>query len=247
VALVNETLARTLWPGADPLGHRIGTGLDGDGAFVRVVGVVGDTPQTAPRIPARPEMYRPLAQETRYSGATMSLVIRTAGAPLEAATGVRRAVSEIDPTLPVAKVRLLTDIALLSIARERVLSGFLALFGALALFLAALGLYGVLSCLVGERTREFAVRMAVGATPAQVLGLVLSRGLTLVAVGAALGLAGALALSGTLSGLLFQITPTDPLTHGAVVATLLAVGALAAWLPARRATRADPILALREE
>ena len=127
------------------------------------------------------------------------------------------------------------------------IGAFLGLFGALALALAALGLYGVLSCLVGERTREFAVRIALGATPARVVGLVLTRGLTLVAAGAALGLGGALALSGTLSGLLFQIAPTDPLTDGTVVATLFLVGTLAAWPPARRATRADPILALRED
>jgi predicted permease len=247
VALVNETLARVLWPGEDPLGRRIGTGLDGDGAVATVVGVVGDTPQTAPRIAALPEMYRPLAQETRYSASTMSLVIRTAGAPVDVVPAVRRAIWEVDPTLPIAKVQPLSDLALLSTARERVTGALLALFGAIALFLAALGLYGVLSCLVSERLREFAVRMALGASPGQVTGLVLRRAMTLVVAGAAFGLVGALALSGTLGSLLFEIAPTDPVTHAGVVATLLGVGALAAWLPARRATRVDPILSLKED
>jgi predicted permease len=247
VAVVNETLARVLWPREDPLGHRIGTGLDGEDALATVVGVVGDTPQSAPRVPPRPEMYRPLTQETRYSASSMSLVVRTAGVPLEAAPAARRAIWEVDPSLPITKVQPLADLARLSIARERVVGAFLALFGALALFLAALGLYGVLSCLVSERLREFAVRIALGASPRQVRRLVLRRGLVLVGVGAGVGLLGALVLSGTLASLLFEVKPTDPLTHAAVVATLLAAGALAAWLPARRATRADPILALKED
>jgi putative ABC transport system permease protein len=247
VALVNETLARVLWPDEDPLGRRIGTGLDGEAALATVVGVVGDTPQTAPRIPARPEMYRPLTQETRYSASTMSLVIRTADAPLAAVPAVRSAIWDIDPTLPITKVQPLTDLALLSMARERVTGGLLALFGGIALFLAALGLYGVLSCLVSERLREFAVRVALGASPGQVTRLVLRRAMALVAAGAGFGLLGALALSGTLSGLLFEVAPNDPMTHAAVVATLLTVGALAAWLPARRATRVDPILSLKED
>ena len=112
VALVNATLARLLWPGEDPLGRRIGTGLDGQDALATVIGVVGDTPQVAPKIATQPEMYRPLDQETRFSGAAVSLVLRTAAAPLDAAASVRQAVWAVDPSLPITRVQPLVDLAM---------------------------------------------------------------------------------------------------------------------------------------
>ncbi|HEV8254330.1 MAG TPA: ABC transporter permease [Vicinamibacteria bacterium] len=247
VALVNETLATLLAGDGDVLGRRIGTGLDGEGAKVTVVGVVGDTPQESVALKTQPEMYRPLAQPSRWSGEVVSLIVRTKGDPVAAAPAVRAAIRSVSREATISEVRPLRDLVAVSVSRQRSTASLLGLFAALALGLCAVGVYGLLAYLVGERTREFGVRLALGARPADVLRLVLRRGLGLVAVGTAAGLAAALALGRVLSGLLYEISARDPATLAAACAVMAAVGLLASYLPARRATRVDPMVALRCE
>jgi predicted permease len=247
VAVVNESLARLLALEGDVIGRRIGTGLDGDGAGVTVVGIVGDTPQESVTLKTQPEMYRPLAQPSRWSGEVVSLVVRTGGDAVAAVPAVRAAVRSVTREATMSDIRPLRDVVARSVGRQRSTASLLALFAALALVLCAVGVYGLLAYLVGERTREFGVRLALGARPADVLGLVLRRGLGLVAVGTAVGLAAALALGRVVSGLLYEISARDPATLAAACAVMAAVGLLASYLPARRATRVDPMAALRCE
>jgi putative ABC transport system permease protein len=249
VALVNATLARRVFASEDPIGRRLVTGLDGnrESYWVTVVGVVGDTPQQSVAAPVMPEVYRPLAQESRFSGESMRLVARTAGDPLDAAAAVRGAVAQLDPEVPVSDVATLAELGRGSIARQRVTGQMLGAFAAIALLLAALGLYGVLAGLVGERTHEIGVRVALGARPADVIAMVMRRSGRLVAAGTVLGTAGAIATTRLLAGFLYEVTATDPATFAAVVGLLAATAAIASYLPARRATRVDPLVALRTE
>jgi predicted permease len=250
VALVNATLARRIFPGEDPIGKRLVTGLDGnkeEGYWVTVVGIVGDSPQQSVAAPVIPEVYRPLAQETRYSGESIRFVARTSGDPLKAVAGVRSAMAEIDPEVPVSDVKTLEELGRGSIARQRVTGQMLGAFAAIALVLAALGLYGVLSGLVGERTHEIGVRVALGARPADVIAMVMKRSGRLVATGIVLGLGGAFAATRLLAGFLYEVTTTDPATFLLVTALLALMAALASYAPARRATRVDPLVALRSE
>jgi putative ABC transport system permease protein len=249
VALVNRTLARRLFAGEDPIGHRIVTGLDGnkDSFWVTIVGVVGDTPQESVAAPILPEVYRPLAQDTRYSGESIRVVVRAAGDPLNAAAGLRAAVADLDPEVPVSDVATLAELGRGSIARQRVTGQMLGVFAVVALLLAALGLYGVLSALVGERRHEIGVRTALGARPADVIAMVMARSGRLALAGIVLGTAGALATTRLLASFLYEVTATDPTTFALVIGVLAATAAIASYLPARRATRVDPLVALRSE
>ena len=248
VALVNATLARQVFGDEDPLGRRIATGLDGPpGTWVTIVGVVADTPQENVAKAARPEMYRPLTQDVRMGPSSLSVVLRTSNDPSAQALGLGREVAAVRSDLAVSDIVPLGTLARASISGPRAASMVLGIFGSLALFLAALGLYGVLSCLVNERRHEMGVRLALGARPGSIVSLVLGKSLALAAAGLPLGVAAALASGRLLEGLLFGVGPRDPVNLLVVAAVLLATAVAAAYAPARRASRLDPAVVLRAD
>jgi predicted permease len=239
VAIVSLSLAGRLWPGADPIGRQLVAGA----TRLEVIGVVPDAVYVSAieRNPP-PFYYVPLSQ--RYESG-ITLHIRTAGDPLALVPSVKGAVREIDSQLIVGRPRTLEEEFTASIGEQRTMAILIGMFGGIALVLAAVGLYGTMAHLAGQRTTEMGIRLALGARPSSIMMLVISEGLRLVAVGAALGLAGAFAGSRLLRSQLFNVAPTDlaTFTSGAVV--LLAVSALACAIPARRAMKLDPVEALR--
>jgi len=253
VALVNETMARTYWPDRDPVGRRMrmgGRDRAPDEAWMTVVGVVADVRHNGLRQPIKNKFYVPYSQFARSVGGPMrsaSLVVRTTSEPMTLVAPVRAALAELDPDLPIAAVSSLDDVVAGSLATPRLAGTLLGLFSALAILLSAVGIYGVLAFMVGARTREMGIRLALGAEPAALVGSVLRQGLTLCALGVALGAAAAGGLTGLLVGLLHGVTPHDPLTFALVPIAVLAVAALASYLPARRTLRIDPARALRAE
>lgn len=251
VVVVNETMARTHFRG-DALGARLqlGTEPDTDPAnpYMEVVGVVGDVRQQ-PDAEAKAEMYVPYAQHPdpvlRRLFANVTLVVRAAGEPASLGPSLREIVREADPDQPVANIRTLDDVLSTSVAQPRFRTLLLGFFAAIALTLAAIGIYGLLSHGVAQRANEFGVRMALGASPADVLSLVLREGATLACIGVAIGLVAAIAVVRALDSVLYEISPWDPLAWIVSAGTLLAVSLLASWIPARRALRVDPVVALR--
>ncbi len=244
VVVINETMARTLWPDEDPVGRRVKVNMWDPDAEAEVIAVAADVRQDRLDGDRRAMIYYPAAQAPTIG---MNLVLRTAGPPLDYAAPMRAAVRDIDPDQPVGQVTTMASIVQVSIADRRFPMFLLSLFALLAVALAAVGIYGVLSYTVGLRTQEIGVRMALGARAVDILELVLKQGGTLVVVGGVAGLAGALALSRVLRGLLFGITPADPATYlsVALVLAVVALGAMA--LPARRAAIVDPVRALKSE
>jgi putative ABC transport system permease protein len=242
VALINEALARREFPGTDPLGKRVRTFFEGHDGWTTIVGVIADSKDQTLAGAARPQMYRPFAQSPLNS---MSVMVRTTGEPMQVAPAARRALAAVDPDIPLERVRPLLAVVTESIAQPRLLVILLATFGALALVLGAIGLYGVMAYAVVQRTREIGVRSALGATPRDVLALVVGEALTLAVVGVALGVAGALALTGLLRSQLYAVSPTDPVTFLNASLGLLAVALLASAVPALRAMRVDPARVLR--
>ena len=241
VVVVNETMAERFWPGKDPIGRRFK--FFGDTDFTTVIGVARNAKYNGVVEDPTPFIYQPLRQN--YNPAA-TLHVRTDADAASLAAAVRREVQALDPTLSVFNVRTLEDQVAESLAPLRTNVILLTTFGALALLLASIGLYGVASYAVAQRTREIGVRMALGARPSAVLGLVLGRSLALVAVGLALGLAGAIALSAVVPAeLLATVSPRDPTTFAATAFLLAAVALLATYVPARRATKIDPLIALR--
>jgi predicted permease len=240
VAMVNKAMARRFWGAASPLGQRLS--FDAGKTWRTVVGVVGDVKQYGlDRAPAE-EVYRPLAQSPLLGG---HVLLRTAGLPHALQAGLRDAVRAIDPEQPVYGVRTLEETRADSLAPRRLTATLLGLFALLALVITATGIAGLIAFSVSRRTHEIGIRMALGAVPGNVLWMVLQQGAALVLAGLVLGIAGALAFTRVLSNLLFEVQPTDPLTFLAVIATLLAVAAVACLLPARRATAIQPMVALR--
>ena len=239
VTVVNEAFARQWFPGQRAVGKHIVLGRP-----VEIVGVVNDIQQRAMGAPAEPTFYLHVHQNGRVR---MNLMVRTRGEPLAMTGTLREAVWSVDRQQPITSVFTFDDAMNESLARPRLLTVLLGIFGVLGLLLGALGLYGVLSYLVNQRQRDIGVRLALGARPGDVLQMVVKRGLTLAAVGVAIGVVGALTLGRFLSWVLYDVQPTDPLTLVAVTTVLLAVAALASWLPARRAARVDPVVTLREE
>jgi putative ABC transport system permease protein len=246
VVIINETMAQRYFPDEDPIGRRI-TQDDIDFApdsWVTIVGIVGDTkPRSLDGEPAA-EYYMPFAQQPRRS---ISVMIRSQGDPASIAAAIRSAVLALDKDQPVYSIKTLDSVLSESVAKPRFRTLLLGIFASLALLLAAVGIYGVMSYTVTRSTREIGIRLALGAQMKDVLKLVLRNGMKLSAIGVAIGLAGALALSRLMSKLLFGITPTDTVTFVGVSAILLAVALLACYIPARRATKVDPLVALRYE
>ncbi|NIN72483.1 MAG: FtsX-like permease family protein [Gemmatimonadetes bacterium] len=246
VIVVNETFASRVFPGANAVGMHIAWGGPTQLEDLEIVGVVGDVRAFGLDADAELTMYLPNPQiQTPES---MCLVIRTAAtSPLSLVPDVRQAVWRLDPDLPLYEVATMEQIMSDSLASQRSWLLLLSIFAAVALLLAAVGIYGVLSYTVSQRTHELGIRLAMGAGKPNVLGLVTRQGMTLVLLGLALGTAGALALSRVLSGLLYEVSANDPTTFAAVVAFILAVALPACYLPARRAASVDPMEALRYE
>jgi putative ABC transport system permease protein len=245
VVIVNETLARKIWPGEDPVGKHLKQGWsDSKTPWREVVGVVGDVKFEGLTATTPMQVYVPLLQNPPRS---VAAIARTSAAPTTVAAAIETIVHGLDKDLPVYSVRTMDQMLDISIAQQRMSMLVFAVFAAVALVLASIGLYGVVAHGVTERTHEIGVRMALGAERRHVLALVVRQGLSMALIGTAVGTAAALALSRLIESLLFHVTPTDPVTFGAVVATLLGVAALACYVPAWRATRVDPTQALRAE
>jgi putative ABC transport system permease protein len=240
VCLVNESLAREQWPGEDPIGRRIA--FDDEGKWMTVVGLVGDIRHLGPAVPPRPELYQPSSQR---SFPFMAFVVRTAGDPYAAVPTIRRAAAELDPALPLANVRSMDDHLARALARPKFLSTLVSAFSALALTLALVGIYGVMSWAVSERRREFAIRLALGVRPGALLRLVLGKAALLAAAGTAIGLVAARTASTILSGLLFGVPRTDVVSFAVSALALAIVAVAACGVPARRAVRVDPVSLLR--
>jgi predicted permease len=249
VAIVNEAAARKIWPGQDPVGHTIRLFSD-EATWATVVGVVGDVRSRGLLEPPPPTMYFPHAQAVRtalYAPLSMTLVVRTAGDPPAVAGAVRAAVRALEPSAPVTRVQAMTDVVAESIAGRRFTTRLLAGFAALALALAGIGIYGLMSYDVSQRTYEIGVRRALGAQASQILALTMSRGGRLAAGGLVGGVAGALAASRLLRAVLVDVRPADPVTLAGVALVLGAVAAVASWVPARRAGRVSPVEAIRAD
>jgi predicted permease len=240
VAVVNETLARTLWPGQNPVGQAVTT----DGGR-QVVGLVADVRHEALENAGGPEMYLPMRQTGDY--AAMQLVVRTALPPDRLAAGIRAALQPIDPNLPVREFVTFQDLVDQAVSPRRFLVMLLAGFAAFALILASLGIYAVISFSVSQRVQEIGIRMALGASAADLQRRIVLRTLGLASIGLALGMAGSRVLSSALCSLLFGVTSGDPVTFAGTGTLLVAVAAVAGYIPAWRASRIDPMVALRAD
>jgi predicted permease len=250
VALVNEEFARQYFAGRDPIGGRFRIGGDRSSPWVTIVGVVANVRHNGIDAPVKEKFYVPLAQWHRSTNdpwRSMTLVVRTAGDPASLAGAVRAELRSVDPTIPAAEVRTMDQVVAAALSGPRFAGGVLSVFAALALLLSAIGLYGVLTYTVSRRTREFGVRIAMGADRGRLLRLVISSGVSLTIVGLAIGVALAALVTGFMSSLLHEVKPLDPWTFAVVPATLIAVAVVASLVPAWRATRVDPVHALRAE
>jgi predicted permease len=248
VVVINQTMAERYWPGEDALGRQFHMGTD-DKPWLTIVGIVGNVRHNAVVEDARAEFYVAHAQLPAHIGGAprgMTLVARTTGDPLAITGQVRDAVRAIDRNLPISDIRTMEDVAASALAQPRFVTFLLAIFAATALTLAAIGIYGTISLLVVERTQEMGIRLALGADRPAILKLVIGQGLVLTAIGLAAGVAGAVALTRTLAGLVYGVGPLDPVTFVAVPALLSIVALAACALPARRAARVDPIATLRQ-
>jgi putative ABC transport system permease protein len=246
VAIVDQAIAQRFWPGKSPVGESIAVDEDESGVprWREVVGVAGSVKPHGLEEEGRILVYLPLVQETE---STMMLAVRTRGEPAGLVPALRREIWRIDREQAIGEARILDDLLARTLSPRRLHTLLLGVFAAAALALAALGIYGVMAQAVAQRTREIGIRMAVGASAADVLGLILKQGAILVLFGLALGAATAFAMSRLLSGLLYGVSATDPLTFAAVSFVLASVALLASYMPARRASRIDPITALRYE
>jgi predicted permease len=254
VVIINETMARRFWPNEDPLGKRIKLGLpERPYPWLSIVGVVGDVKQFNLESPVEPEMYMPFAQmpwtlmPAFMRFAPLTLAVRAAADPANLSTAVRREILAVDKSQPVSRIRTLEQMLAESIAPRRFAMLLLTLFAALALLLAVGGIYSVMAYAVSECTHEIGVRMALGARPRDVFKLVIGHGLSLTLIGLALGLIMALALTRLMKNLLYGVSTTDPVTFALIALLLIGAALLACYLPARRATQVDPLVALRCE
>jgi putative ABC transport system permease protein len=254
VAVVNEKFAHDVWPGESPLGKRVTFDTATDQRdWLTVVGVTKNVTQSDWAVPIAPEIYSAALQNFKFLGETdssisyITLVVRTAGDPAAMAKSVKSTVWSFDHNLPISEVVTMDGVVAEATAQPRFEMLLLGVFAAVALALAAVGIYGVMSYSVSRRTHEIGIRVSLGATRAQILALVLRQGLILAVTGLAIGVIGAMFLSRLMAGLLYGVQPTDPVTYIGVGALLLLVAVAAAYVPARRAMRVDPIVALRYE
>jgi len=248
VVLITEAAARQFFPGEDPIGKTItlgwGRGPGKPRAGGEVVGILGDVKDAALNEPNPPQIYLPLRQ---WPVSFMAVVVKTAVPPTSLADAVREQVAAIDPNLPLSNVSTLDAVLAKSISQERFYMTLLAIFASVALVLAAIGIFGVLSYAVSQRTREIGIRMALGAQGRSVINLIVWQAMLLVASGVVAGIGAALLVTQTMTKMLFSVTPTDPATFASVAGVLVTVALFASYLPARRATKVDPIVALRAE
>jgi len=246
VVIINETLAARYFPNQNPVGKHIrpGISVDGEPPWREIVGVVGAVRHSGLGKEPRPEYYLPYTQMPFFS---LTTVVRAAGDPMAIVGAVRNEVRALDSDLPVDRVKTLDQYLTESVAQPRFNTLLLALFAGVAMILTAVGLYGVMAYSVTVRTREIGVRVALGARRSDVLRLVISQGMKLTLIGVAIGLVTALALTRLMAGLLFGVTPTDPATFALIMLLLAGVALLACYIPARRATKVDPMVALKYE
>jgi len=244
VAIVSEAFARRYWPGQDPIGKRISV-LATRMSLTTIIGVVGDArynPNTG-REPLAPAVYFPV---TQGPWDTMTLMVRTASDPGAITADVQRVIGSIDPALAAGNVLTLDRMLSSSLSPQRITAGMLSVFAGIALLLAVIGIYGVMSYTVNQRTHEIGIRMALGAQRGDVVRRVLRQGVVLAALGIAIGTLGSFAMARGMATLLHEVSPTDPITFVAVAVLLAAVALLGSWLPARRAAAVDPVVALRD-
>jgi predicted permease len=240
VFLVNEALAKRHWPNESAVGKTLRIGDD----VIPVIGVVGDIRQRSLTEPPEPTVYIHYMQNFR-SG--LGMAVRTTGNPLSYVNAVRQAIWSVDRNQTIITMQTMSSIVGDSMSRQRLLATLLLLFGIMGLSLGALGIYGVLAYAVSQRRQEIGVRVALGATPGTVFGLIVRQGMLLAGIGVVVGIIGAYALTRVMAAVLYEVRTTDPLTFVAVVLVLLGTAFLASWLPARRALRIDPVQALRYE
>jgi putative ABC transport system permease protein len=245
VVIVNQTMARTFWGNESPLGRRIQPGMSGP--MCTIIGVVEDVKNAGLDKPTGTEIFLPYAQEQASGNRAASVFLRSHGDPSSLANAVRREVRSIDPMIPVTNVQTVEQVLAFAQSRPRFLTLLLMLFSSVALIIATVGIYGVISFSVARRSKEFALRMALGAQQRDVLGLVMKQGALLTLVGVAAGVFGAFALTRLMASLLFGVRPTDAVTFISVSALLAVVALCASFIPAQRATRVDPMQALRHE
>jgi putative ABC transport system permease protein len=256
VVVINETMARRFWPQQDPVGQRIAWGSPRDhGAWMRIVGVVGDVKQGPLNTETVAQSYSPwsqvgdrmLAENVAGIFRSLKISVRSSQDPVDLTTAVRSHMRSIDPSLPLTAVQTMEDVVNESSGPQRFNTILLGSFASIALFLAAVGIGGVLATSVSRRTQEIGIRMALGARRADVIRMVVKQGMALAAAGLLIGLPAAFLTMRVMSTLLFEISPRDPTTFALVTGLLTAVALLACYLPARRATRIDPTVALRYE
>ena len=245
VALVDESFVQHFFNNADPIGRRIKPGPpESKNPWITIVGIVGNIKAEGFDQPDQPHLYMPILQNAGYA---MAVYVRTHGNPAGLTNALRQQVQSVDPNLPLFGEQTMKDLVSTSLARRRFAMQVVGLFGLLALFLAGIGIYGVMAYSVTQRTREIGIRLALGASAGNILRWLLGQGLRLTLIGVGVGLVGALALTRLLRGLLFGIAPTDVLTYIALTLLLAFVALLACYIPARRATKVDPLEALRYE
>lgn len=247
VVIVNQALAKRFWTGS-PIGRRVNPGFNEPKIWCTIVGVVEDAKNAGMDKPAGPELYFQVRQVAdQFLGPNVSFVVRAGNDSASVENSIRNAVRELDSGLPVYNLWSMNDLVSRAVVQPRFLALLLATFSGIALFLAAIGIYGVMAYSVAQRTQEIGVRMALGARPLHVLRLVFRQGLGMLLIGTGIGLVGAFLLTRLMSSLLFEVTATDPLTYASVIGLLAVVALLACYIPARRAAKVDPLVALRYE
>jgi putative ABC transport system permease protein len=244
VAIVNEEAARRFWGGKSPLGRTLASGPEADAQRVTIIGVVANARHDGPNQPYKKEMFLPLAQSPSRG---FTIVLEPARDVPSAVAALREALRAVDPLVPVAGVRPMNELVAEAIALPKVYAMLIGIFAAVALGLASLGVYGVMSYAVAQRQREIGVRLALGAGPGAIRTLVLGEGTKLAVLGVVIGVAGALAGARLLRSLLFEVSSLDLVAFAGAPLVLAGLALLAAYIPARRAMRVDPLVAIREE